>query len=84
MFLAAFTSRSCTDPQLLQTHSLIRKPALPFGLLSGLQPQHEQVWVKNNYHCLRHSRWALQLLKSASGLFMDLGKTPCFEVSGLQ
>ena len=27
------------------THSLIPSPALPFGLLAGMAPQHEQVWV---------------------------------------
>jgi hypothetical protein len=36
MFFAAFTSRSCTAPHSLQTHSLIRKPALPFGLLAAM------------------------------------------------
>ena len=46
MFLAAFTSLSWTVAQVLQTHSLIRKPALPFGLLAGIVPQHEQVWVE--------------------------------------
>jgi hypothetical protein len=45
MFLAELTSRSCTEPQSLQVHSLILKPALPFGLLVGMLPQHEQVWV---------------------------------------
>ena len=45
MFRAAFTSRSCAVPQSLHVHSLIRKPALPFGLLAGMAPQHEQVWV---------------------------------------
>jgi hypothetical protein len=34
-----------TEPQFKQVHSLIRKPALPFGLLGELLPQHEQVWV---------------------------------------
>lgn len=33
MFLAVFTSRSCTVPHSLQVHAHIRKPALPFGLL---------------------------------------------------
>jgi hypothetical protein len=45
MFLAAFTSRSLTDPQWLQVHALIPSPALPFGLLLVIFPQHAQVWV---------------------------------------
>ena len=45
MFLAALMSRSCAVPHSLQTHSLIPRPALPFGLLAGMLPQHEQVWV---------------------------------------
>ena len=46
MFFAAFVSRHvCVAPQSLQVHALIRKSALPFGLLIGIFPQHEQVWV---------------------------------------
>ena len=44
MFFAAFTSRSWLVPQARQVHSLIRKPALPFGL-SQRELQHEHVWV---------------------------------------
>lgn len=44
MFRAAFVSRSCTAPHAQQVHSLIPRPALPFGLLAGMTPQHEHVW----------------------------------------
>lgn len=44
MFFAALTSLSCIVPHSAQDHSLIRKPALPFGLLPEISPQHEQVW----------------------------------------
>ncbi len=47
MFRAAFVSRSCTDPHEQHVHSLIPRPALPFGLLAGMIPQHEHVWVEN-------------------------------------
>lgn len=33
------------ERERLQIHSLIPSPALPFGLLSEIDPQHEQVWV---------------------------------------
>jgi len=46
MFLAALMSRSWVLPHATQVHSLIRKPALPFGLLSEILPQHEQTWVE--------------------------------------
>ena len=45
MFLAALISLSCHVPHSAQVHPLIRKPALPFGLLSLILRQHEQVWV---------------------------------------
>ena len=45
MFRLALISLSCHVPHLAQVHSLIRKPALPFGLLD-ISPQHEQVWAK--------------------------------------
>ena len=45
MFRAAFISRSWAVPQPTQVHSLIRKPALPFGLLAEILPQHEHAWV---------------------------------------
>ena len=52
MFSAALMSRSlsdhlCSDPHALQRHCLIPRPAPSFGLLMGITPQHEQVWVKN-------------------------------------
>ena len=43
MFFAAFISPFCTVPQCRQDHSLIRNPALPFGLLVPIEEQHEQV-----------------------------------------
>ena len=43
MFRAALTSRSCRAPHSQHVHSLIRRPALPLGLLAGIAPQHEQV-----------------------------------------
>lgn len=55
MFFAALV----IAPHSLQTYSLIRKLALPFGLLLGISPQHEHVWVENaslissnTTHCL--------------------------------
>ena len=45
MFLAALISLSCVVLQAPQVHSLIAKPALPFGLLFDILKQHEQVWV---------------------------------------
>ena len=46
MFLAALMSRWCSSLHSEQTHSLIPRPVLPFGLLSGITPQLEQVWVE--------------------------------------
>jgi hypothetical protein len=48
MFRAALVLRSCTDPHALHVHSLIRKPAIPFGRESGKERQSEQVWVEND------------------------------------
>src|SRR5258708_25693788 len=45
MFLAALISRSWCSPQLPQVHSLIPRPAIPFGLLGGFSSHEEQVWV---------------------------------------
>ena len=45
MFRAALTSLSCSVPHSAQIHSLIPSPALPFGLLTEILPQHEQAWV---------------------------------------
>ena len=47
MFKAAFTSRSWTAPQSSQIQSLIRKPAMPFGLDAGKLQHAEQVWEVN-------------------------------------
>src|SRR5260370_13689585 len=45
MFFAALTSRSWTVPHSPQVHSLIPRPAIPFG---PLRVRHaEQVWVEN-------------------------------------
>jgi hypothetical protein len=44
---AAFVSRSCNAPHEPHVHCLIPGPVLPFGLLAGMVPQHEQVWVEN-------------------------------------
>ncbi|MBB1631191.1 hypothetical protein A9975_09940 [Cupriavidus sp. UME77] len=59
MFRAAFVSRSWTDPHEQHVHYLIPRPALPFGLLADMTPQHEHVWVENasltsanTTHCL--------------------------------
>src|SRR3546814_9139078 len=45
MLRAALTSRSWTAPQSLHSHSLIPRPAIPFGLEGGRVPHSEQVWV---------------------------------------
>ena len=37
IFLAALISRLCCAPHSQQDHSLIRKPALPFGLLDRIK-----------------------------------------------
>src|SRR5690606_20688810 len=46
MFLAAFSSLLLELPHS-HSHTLIRKSALPFGLLAVISPQHEQIWVVN-------------------------------------
>ena len=38
LILLALMSRSCIAPHSLQIHALIRKLALPFGLLAGIFP----------------------------------------------
>ncbi len=43
MFRAALVSRSCTTAHEEHVHSLIRSPALPFGLHADLMPPHEHV-----------------------------------------
>src|SRR3546814_9175406 len=45
MLRAALTSRSWTAPQSLHSHSLIPRPAIPFGLEGARVPHSEQVWV---------------------------------------
>ena len=59
MFRAEFTSRSWLSPHSEHTHSLIPSAPIPFGLLLGIHPQHEHIWVvkfsstsKNNAECL--------------------------------
>ena len=42
--LTGIKSESCHVPHFAQVHSLIPRPALPFGLLD-ISPQCEQVWV---------------------------------------
>jgi len=39
------TESVVSDPQFVQLHSLVTRPALPFGLLREIVPQHEQIWV---------------------------------------
>ena len=53
MFMAASVSRSCSAPHSEHVHSLIPRFALPFGLLAGIIPQLEQVWVE--YDSLTYS-----------------------------
>src|SRR3546814_20932264 len=45
MLRAALTSRSWTAPQWLHSHSLIPRPAIPFGLEGCRVPHSDQVWV---------------------------------------
>ena len=75
-FFAALISLSCVEPQLLQAHSLIRRPALPFGLLAGISPPARTSlgcvtfddFFKNNpcvsafifQHCFDHSPACIQ------------------------
>lgn len=55
ILIAAFTSRSWSAPQSLQTHRLIDKPAIPLGLVSLLkEPQHEQVCELYRSETSRH------------------------------
>jgi hypothetical protein len=55
MLRAAFTSRSWTVPQSSQFHSLIRRPAIPFGREAGMAPHSEQVWDRQPVHLPRHT-----------------------------
>ena len=44
MFRAALTSRSWVAPQSEHSQCLTPSAPIPFGLLSGITPQHEHVW----------------------------------------
>src|SRR3546814_11033871 len=54
MLRAALTSRSWTAPQSLHSHSLIPRPAIPFGLEGGRVLHSEQVWVLIRYETSRY------------------------------
>ena len=47
---------------LAALHSLIRRPALPLGLLAGISPQHEQVRVELRSETTTHRTPACSLL----------------------